>query len=103
MGELDGGMKMIRGRVATKAQKTVRLPRPLIKEAENLIRSRGRCESMNDFIVSSVRLRIDVLKRKELDAKFAGMSEDADYQKRTTLMAEQFESSDWETASLLEG
>jgi Arc/MetJ-type ribon-helix-helix transcriptional regulator len=96
-------MKMIRGRIATKAQKTVRLPKPLLKEAESLIRSCGRSESMNDFIVRSVRLRIDVIKRKELDAKFAGMSEDAAYQKESTLMAEEFESSDWETASLLEG
>jgi hypothetical protein len=31
------------------------------------------------------------------------MSEDAAYQKESTLMAEEFESSDWETASLLEG
>ena len=45
-----------------------------------------------------MRLRIDVLKRKELDARFAEMSEDTYYQKEATLLAEEFESSDWEAA-----
>ena len=94
---------MMRGQKATKAQKTVRLPRSLLKEAESLMRARGHCESLNDFIVRSMRLRIEVLKRKELDAKFAEMSEDTDYQKEANLMAEEFASSDGETAKLLEG
>jgi hypothetical protein len=50
-----------------------------------------------------MRLRIEVLKRKELDAKFAGMSEDTDYQKEANLLAKEFESSDWEAAKPLEG
>ncbi len=94
---------MIRRQKSTKAQMTVRLPRSLLKEAENLIRACGQCESLNDFIVSSMRLRIEVLKRKELDAKFAEMSRDTDYQKEANLMAEEFENSDWEAAKLLEG
>jgi hypothetical protein len=102
LGETEGG-KMMRGQKAIKAQKTVRLPRPLLKEAESLIRACGHGESLNDFIVRSMRLRIEVLKRKELDAKFAEMSEDTDYQKEANLMAEEFASSDWETAKLLEG
>jgi hypothetical protein len=91
------------GRNVTKIQKTIRLPRPLFKEAERLIRACGHCESINEFIVKSMRLRIDLLKRKELDAKFAEMSEDTDYQKEAKLIAEEFESSDWEAAKLLEG
>ena len=93
----------MRSHNATKVQKTVRLPRPLLKDAENLIRSCGRGESMNDFIVKSVRLRINAFKRRELDAKFAGMAQDRDYQREATLMAEEFESSDGEAAGLLEG
>ena len=49
----------MRGHSANKTQKTVRLPRPLLKEAESLIR-RGDGESLNDFIVRSMRLRIEV-------------------------------------------
>ena len=94
---------MMRGQKAAKTQMTVRLPRPLLKEAEGLIRASGHCESLNDFIVRSMRLRIEVLKRKELDARFAGMSEDTDYQKEANLLAEEFAGSDWEAAKLLEG
>lgn len=93
----------MRSRMAKKSQKTVRLPRPLLKEAENLIRACGHCESLNDFIVRSMRLRIEVFKRKEIDAQFAEMSADTDYQKEAHLMAKEFESSDWEAAKLIEG
>jgi len=50
-----------------------------------------------------MKLRIDVLNRKELEAKFAEMAEDSDYQKEAKLIAEEFESSDWEAAKILEG
>jgi hypothetical protein len=86
----------------SKIQKTIRLPLSLIHEAERFINACGHCESINEFIVKSMRLRIYVLKRRELDAKFAEMSEDADYQKEANLMAEEFEISDWEAAKLLE-
>jgi|APFre7841882654_1041346.scaffolds.fasta_scaffold57360_3 hypothetical protein len=93
----------MRARSTPKIQKTVRFPKPLIQEVERFIRACGQCESVNDFIVKSMKLRIDVLKRKELDAKFAEMSEDTDYQKEARLIAEEFESSDWEAAKFLEG
>jgi len=93
----------MRARSIPKIQKTVRLPKPLFQEVERFIRASGHCESVNDFIVKSMKLRIDVLKRKELDAKFAEMAEDTDYQKEAKLIAEEFESSDWETAKFLEG
>lgn len=86
----------------SKIQKTIRLPLSLIHEAERFITACGHCESINEFIVKSIRLRIEVLKRRELDAKFAEMSEDTDYQKEANLMAEEFEISDWEAAKLLE-
>jgi hypothetical protein len=50
-----------------------------------------------------MKLRISVLKRKELDAKFAEMSKDTDYQKNAQMLMEEFEYSDWETAKFLEG
>ena len=86
----------------SKIQKTIRLPLSLIHEAERFISACGHCESMNEFIVKSMRLRIDALNRRELDAKFAAMSGDTDYQKEASLIAEEFEVSDWEAAKLLE-
>ena len=90
-------------RSVQKIQRTIRLPRPVFEEAERLIKTCGHCESINDFVVKSMKLRINMLKRKELDAKFAEMSKDTDYQKEAQLIAEEFESSDWEAAKLLEG
>jgi hypothetical protein len=92
----------MQARNAAKIQRTIRLPKYLFEEAEQLIRFCGHGESINDFIVKSMKLRIAMLKRKELDAKFAEMSKDTDYQKEAQLITEEFESSDWETAKLLD-
>jgi len=90
-------------RGAAKIQKTVRLPKPLVQEVEGLIRCSAQRESINDFIVKSMILRVSLLKRKELDAQFAGMSKDKDYRKNAHLILEEFEGSDWEAAKFLEG
>jgi len=41
-------------------------------------------------------------RRKEIDAAFAGMAEDADYQKEAKLIAEEFAHRDWEALRLKE-
>jgi ABC-type uncharacterized transport system substrate-binding protein len=92
----------MRGRGVPKIQKTIRLPKALLDEVQQIIRSCRPGESTNDFIVKSMRLRISVLKRKELDAKFSEMSKDTDYQKDSQLIVEEFEITDWETAKLLD-
>jgi hypothetical protein len=89
-------------RGVAKIQKTIRLPKPLLEEVEQMIKCRREGESTNDFIVESMQLRLNILKRKELDAKFSDMSKDAEYQRDAKLIAEEFASSDWETAKLLE-
>jgi predicted PolB exonuclease-like 3'-5' exonuclease len=89
-------------RGVAKIQKTIRLPKSLHEEVERMIRNRRRGESTNDFIVQSLQLRISILKRRELDAKFSAMSKDTDYQRDAQLIAEEFESSDGETAKLLD-
>jgi len=89
-------------RGVAKIQKTIRLPKSLLEEVERIIKYSRRMESTNDFIVKSMQLRISILKRRELDAKFSGMSKDTDYQRDAQLMSEEFESSDWETAKLLD-
>jgi hypothetical protein len=93
----------MRGRIAPKIQRTIRVPKALFDEVERLIKSCGRSESMNDFVVKSMKMRVNALKRRELDAKFSEMSKDTDYQKAAQLMAEEFESSDWEAIRVLEG
>jgi hypothetical protein len=90
------------GRGVKKIQKTVRLSKPLFEEVEHLVGCCAKRESVNDFIVKSLKLRISLLKRRELDAKFAEISNDIDYQKDAQLIMEEFECSDGETAKLLE-
>jgi len=92
----------MQARNASKIQRTIRIPKYLFDEVERLIRFCGHGESINDFVVKSMKLRITMLKRKELDAKFAEMSKDTDYQKEVHLISEEFERSDWETAQLLD-
>jgi hypothetical protein len=49
-----------------------------------------------------MKLRVSLLKRKALDAQFAEMSKDTDYQKNAQLILDEFEGSDWEAANFLE-
>jgi len=85
-----------------KIQKTIRLPKSLLDEVQQMIKCCRREESTNDFIVKSMHLRLSILKRKQLDSKFSEISKDTDYQRDAQLMAEEFEGSDWETAKLLD-
>lgn len=86
---------------------TVRLPLPVYDQAKCVIakeKSEGTrtAISLNDFIVTAVKAYLKLLKRRQIDAAFAAMAEDADYQKEATLLAEEFEHSDWEALRLEE-
>ncbi|HMD97792.1 MAG TPA: hypothetical protein VKM93_10755 [Terriglobia bacterium] len=94
MGAADGSLKV---------QKTVRIPKRLYEEAEQLVRRSSRRESINEFIVKSMRLRASLLRRKEIDAQFALMASDSRYQKQAQSIAEEFEYSDWESLKTMEG
>lgn len=78
---------------------TVRLPR-LVYDQARVVVAKGKGEvgsiSLNDLIVSAITAYLKILKRKQIDASFACMAQDADYQKEAKLLAEEFEHSDWE-------
>ncbi len=83
---------------------TVRLPRALYDQAKGAIRAEGaRVASLNDLIVTALKAYLQMLDRRRIDAAFAGMAEDADYQKEAQLLAEEFVYSDWEALGLEEG
>ncbi len=91
-----------RGR-SDKVQTTVRLPRPLYEQARWLIkRNVSSAGSMNDFVIAALRTYVKMLKRKQVDAAFAGMAEDANYRKEAQLIAEEFAESDWEALRITE-
>ena len=85
---------------------TVRLPLPVYDQARCVVdkenRGKGATVSLNDFIVSAIKAYLKMLKRRQIDAAFASMAEDADYQKEASLLAEEFEHSDWEALRLEE-
>jgi len=84
-------------RVHKKVRTTVSLPQPLYEEARSCANSNlSPTESINGFFVAAIVAYVKLFKRKQIDAKFAAMSEDANYQKEAKLISEEFSRSDWE-------
>lgn len=82
---------------------TVRMPRPLYDEARQFVaRELVSADNINDFFVAAICAYVKLLKRKQVDAEFAKMAEDADYQKEAKLIAEEFSASDWEAFEIAE-
>jgi len=80
-----------------KVQTTLRLPRPLYEQAKAYV-SKGEtaAESINDFIIAAIQTYTRILKRRSIDAEFSRMADDANYQKESQLITEEFAQSDWE-------
>ena len=86
---------------------TVRLPVRIYDQAKSIVEHQAKEASpsylsLNDFIVTAVSAYLKLCKRSQIDAAFAGMAEDAHYQKEARLMAEEFAASDWEALRLEE-
>jgi len=82
---------------------TVRLPRPLYDQARKFVdRDLVPADNINDFFVAAISAYVKLLERKEIDARFAGIANDANYQKEAKLIAEEFGQSDWESFELAE-
>jgi hypothetical protein len=83
---------------------TVRLPRPAYDQAKHYVdyerATSAKFLSLNDFFVTAIQAYLKLCKRRQIDAAFASMAEDADYQKEARLLAEEFEASDWEALEL---
>jgi len=83
---------------------TVRLPKPLYEEVRSVVKKGGtEARSLNEFIIAAIRTSLRMYKRQQIDAAFAGMAGDADYQKEATRMADEFAHSDWEALRTIEG
>ena len=85
---------------------TIRLPRPVYEQAKAVVEKAkagsGAAVSLNDFFVSAIKAYLKLYRRRQIDAAFAGMAEDAEYQKEAALIAAEFEHSDWEALRLEE-
>jgi len=86
-----------------KIKTSLRLPGPLYDEAKRFVeRGCSTADTINDFFVAAIRAYVKLLHRKQTDAEFAKMAEDADYQKEAKLILEEFTQSDWEAYELAE-
>jgi hypothetical protein len=85
---------------------TLRLPRPVYDEAKRFVEQRGATTgtslSLNEFMVTAIEAFLKMQRRREINLAFAGMAEDAVYQKEAQSLAKDFEPSDWEAALLRE-
>ena len=83
---------------------TVRLPRPVYDQAKCFVDSEKKHTtsflSLNDFFVTAIQAYVKLYRRRQVDAAFALMAEDANYQTEARLLVEEFEPSDWEALRL---
>ncbi len=73
----------------------ISLPVSLL-EATNKAVQQGKANSRDEFIMRAIRKELAALKRAEIDASFAKMANDAEYQAEALQIAEEFAISDWE-------
>ncbi len=82
---------------ARKVQTSLRVPKPIYEQVKVCLKKgMTSAETINDFIVAAIQFYTKVLERKSIDAAFAHMAEDANYQKAAQLIAEEFTQSDWD-------
>ena len=82
---------------ARKVQTSLRLPKPLYEQVKmHVSKGSTAAETINDFIVAAIQAYTKLLRRKSIDAEFSYMAKDANYQKESQLIAEEFTQSDWE-------
>jgi hypothetical protein len=74
---------------------TVRLPRRVYEQAKT-VAVKSEASSLNEFVVQAIEEKIRRLSEAEIDAAFAEMAKDEDYQRTSIALASEFEKSDWE-------
>ena len=56
----------------------------------------GKARSRNEFVALALRHELAAQKRAEIDAAFAAMADDAEYQTEVAIMSNEFATADWE-------
>lgn len=74
---------------------TVRLPKHVYDRAKKVL-VRAQASSFNEFVVQAIEEKMRRLSEAEIDAAFAQMAHDTDYQRNAIALTGQFEKSDWE-------
>ncbi|AKG20560.1 CopG family ribbon-helix-helix protein [Calothrix sp. 336/3] len=78
---------------------TLTLPAELLEATDRVV-GEGKARSRNEFIARAIRHELAVQKRAEIDAEFAQMANDREYQTETAIIYQEFAQSDWEAWQL---
>jgi len=74
---------------------TVRLPRHVYERAKTVV-VQSQASSFNEFVVQAIEEKVRRLTEAEIDAAFAQMAHDTDYERTSIALAQEFAKSDWE-------
>jgi len=74
---------------------TLALPEELLREVDKVIRA-GKAKSRNELVATALRHELAALERVEVDAAFAAMAGDAEYQEEARKITDGFARADWE-------
>ena len=74
---------------------TLALPIELLEAADRAVRE-GKAKSRNEFVTQALRRELAAQKRAEIDAAFASMADDIEYQTEAAMISNEFVKADWE-------
>jgi metal-responsive CopG/Arc/MetJ family transcriptional regulator len=74
---------------------TLTLPSDLLAATDQLVRE-GKARNRNEFIALALRHELAAQKQADIDAEFAAMAGDAEYQAEALEIAHDFVRADWE-------
>ena len=74
---------------------TLALPADLLERVDHLVRA-GQVRSRSAFVARALRRDLAALEAAAIDADFAGMADDEEYQAEAVALAEGFSSEEWE-------
>jgi len=78
------------------------IPQDILNAVDQVV-SNGRARSRDEFVASALRRELQRIADAAIDAEFAGMADDVDYQAEARQIADEFACADWEALQLAEG
>lgn len=81
---------------------TLAIPEDSLAAIDKAVKE-GKAHSRNKFVTVALRHELAAQKRAEIDAAFAHMADDAQYQAEAVAIANEFSSADWEAFKLGKG
>ena len=79
--------------------KDVALPSKILAASELAVQN-GKASSINELIVNALKRELKAQRRAEIDAEFASMAEDIEYQKEALQLESEFALGQWEAWQL---